>query len=314
MTDAPVAPWHRAHWAQLTARAAEGRLPHALLLAGPSGWGSGFFARQFARHLLGRPLASAHRWLSPGEEDDDDLRTHPDARLLVREAAREGGPRRAQLTIDQIRQLGGFLERTASLGSARVVVLEPFEALNGAAANAFLKRLEEPGPGVYLLLVCHAPGQLLPTLRSRCQSFSLPPGTAAEARAVLEATGLTGAEAERRLVLGEGAPGKALEEETTLRLSLEGAARAALHGGDPQPLLTFPPRLDAAGQRAHARAVIDVLRMHTLEALRAGVAEGVDRRLLARYDQLEGARRKLQSAANPNPQLLLEELLLPLQA
>jgi len=76
--------------------------------------------------------------------------------------------------------------------------------------------------------------------------------------------------------------------------------------------LTFPPRLDAAGQRAYARAVIDVLRIHTAQALREGLAEGVDRRLMGRYDQLENARRKLESSANPSPLLLLEELLLPL--
>jgi hypothetical protein len=119
-------------------------------------------------------------------------------------------------------------------------------------------------------------------------------------------------EAARRLVLAGGAPGKALEEDTTARLALDEPVRQALVSGDSGPLLTFPPRLDAAGQRAHARAVIDVLRVHTAEALREGLAEGVDRRLLGRYEQLESARRKLESSANPSPLLLLEELLLPL--
>jgi hypothetical protein len=33
---------------------------------------------------------------------------------------------------------------------------------------------------------------------------------------------------------------------------------------------------------------------------------------MGRYEQLESARRKLESSANPSPSLLLEELLLPL--
>ena len=54
-----------------------------------------------------------------------------------------------------------------------MVVVEPAESLNPAAANALLKVLEEPPPEVVFLLVSDAPQRLLPTIKSRCRQFPL---------------------------------------------------------------------------------------------------------------------------------------------
>ena len=64
---------------------------------------------------------------------------------------------------------------TPAEGGWRVVVVDGAEEMNPAAANALLKVLEEPPPRAVLLLVCAAPGRLLPTIRSRCRRLRLSP-------------------------------------------------------------------------------------------------------------------------------------------
>ncbi len=66
-----------------------------------------------------------------------------------------------------------FLRLTPAEGGWRVVIVDGAEWLNRNAANALLKILEEPPPRVVLLLVCAAPGRLLPTIRSRCRRLRL---------------------------------------------------------------------------------------------------------------------------------------------
>ena len=62
---------------------------------------------------------------------------------------------------------------TPAEGGWRVVVVDGAEDMNRNAANALLKMLEEPPPRAVLLLVCAAPGRLLPTIRSRCRRLRL---------------------------------------------------------------------------------------------------------------------------------------------
>ena len=64
---------------------------------------------------------------------------------------------------------------TPAEGGWRVVVVDGAEELNQTSANALLKILEEPPPRAVLLLVCAAPGRLLPTIRSRCRRLRLDP-------------------------------------------------------------------------------------------------------------------------------------------
>ncbi|MDX1581226.1 MAG: DNA polymerase III subunit delta', partial [Alphaproteobacteria bacterium] len=81
---------------------------------------------------------------------------------------------------------------------------------NRQAANALLKVLEEPPKQAVLILVSHAPGRLLPTIRSRCQRLALKPLSPEEVRTVLAEQGLaTGAGDEELLdVLAGGSPGR----------------------------------------------------------------------------------------------------------
>jgi DNA polymerase-3 subunit delta' len=188
-------PWHQREFDQLAA--ARKNLPHALLLRGPRGIGKLAFARALSQLLLcesreGEDVAcgrcSACAWFEGGG--------HPDYRQIEPESAtdaeHEEGEKKKAVTIgvDQIRALGAFVNVSAHRAGPKAVVIHPAEALNVNAANALLKSLEEPPPGVHFLLVTHRPHQLLPTIRSRCQHITLRPPDAATATAWLTGQGV----------------------------------------------------------------------------------------------------------------------------
>ena len=105
------------------------------------------------------------------------LDRHPDLHWLYPEEDKE------TISVDQVRELIDSFTLTAHRGGAKVVIIEPAEALTTAAANALLKTLEEPSGTSYLLLLSHQPGRLPATVRSRCQHLALrPPEADAVAR------------------------------------------------------------------------------------------------------------------------------------
>lgn len=78
------------------------------------------------------------------------------------------------IKIEAIRHLNQFCRRTAGEGGGRVVLLLDADTMNIAAQNAFLKTLEEPGQDLYLVLTATQPSKLLPTVRSRLQTYRVP--------------------------------------------------------------------------------------------------------------------------------------------
>ncbi|MCE3590347.1 DNA polymerase III subunit delta', partial [Escherichia coli] len=75
------------------------------------------------------------------------------------------------ITVDEIRRVTHFLNRTAHDGAWRIVIVDPADDMNRNAANALLKTLEEPPQRTLFILISHSSGRLLPTIRSRCQSI-----------------------------------------------------------------------------------------------------------------------------------------------
>ncbi len=190
-----------------------GRLHHAWLLTGPPGIGKATLAFRFARRLLaggageGLYLPEAHpvfRRVAAG--------THADLLTVEREWDPKRKKKRGEIVVADARGIPDFLHLTPAEGGWRVVVVDGAEDLNHQAANAVLKVLEEPPPRAVLLLVCAAPGRLLPTIRSRCRRLRLSPLTEAEVAGLLDRThpGLDPAERQRLAAMAEGSPGRAL--------------------------------------------------------------------------------------------------------
>ena len=184
--------WQKNDWSRL--QELRKRPPHGLLFKGSKGIGKFDLAMQFAQSLLcERPNESGFacgqcpscHWFSQG--------SHPDFRLLQSEALSLDGEESddvksvsgkkpsKQISVEQVRGLADFCSMSAHQGGRRVVVIHPAEAMNTNAANALLKNLEEPPPGLLFILVSHKPQQLLPTILSRCLSFVLPAPDAASA-------------------------------------------------------------------------------------------------------------------------------------
>lgn len=211
--------WQKSDFEQLVRRAASPQgLPHALLFKGAAGIGKRLFAKALAAGLLCEkpraPLAAcgaceACHWLAND--------SHPDYRLLQPEAAeteaedveRADKKRRKDISVAQIRSLEDFIHVSAHRAGAKIVVLQPAEAMNVNAANALLKNLEEPPAGIYFLLVADRPHLLPATLRSRCQQIALTPPSAAQAAAWLAENGAT--RPELALAQAGGAPVLAAE-------------------------------------------------------------------------------------------------------
>jgi len=208
--------------AAFAAAMASGAVHHAWLFAGPEGVGKASFARLAARRLLAE-AARPGGWPSGFDVPEDDptrrlidAGSHPDYRELVRlpkDADKPGEDLARSITIAQVRALQPMFATKPSMSARRVILIDPVDDLERpGASNALLKNLEEPPDGTIFLLISHAPGRLLPTIRSRCRLLRFDPLGEAEMRSALHAAkpDLGEAELAALVAAGEGSPGRAL--------------------------------------------------------------------------------------------------------
>lgn len=213
------------------------RLHHAWLLAGPRGVGKASFARAAA----GRVLADAAGPIAgegldvPADHPISHLltaRSHPDFRLLERLENPKTGNLARNISVDQVRGLAGMLDVTPSLSAWRAVVIDSADDLETSAANALLKMLEEPPANSIFFLVAHAPGRLLPTIRSRCRRLDFDRLDDDAMTSLLNR--LIPDENSPELVrLAAGSPGRALQCASLALAPLQAEARAMMTEGDP---------------------------------------------------------------------------------
>ncbi len=217
------------------------KLHHAWLLAGSKGVGKATFAAAAARRILAE--AAGPGFDLPGLETPPDhpivklidAGSHPDMRLLERLPRERGEGLARNITVAQIRELGEFLGLTSALSPWRVVVIDSVDDLEPSAANALLKMLEEPPANTIFFLVSHAPGRLLPTIRSRCRRLDFQSLDDGAMTSILEAhaPSLGPSERDRIIAMAEGSAGRALAFAELDLAKLETSALTILRQGDP---------------------------------------------------------------------------------
>ncbi len=154
----------------IRSRVGEGGLPHAFLFCGPTGVGRRTLAVRFMQALnCSAPPAEGDPCLACSACKALEEAKHPD--LSIIQASQEGGV----LRIEQIREMLSTLSLSPYAASFRMVLLLRFEEANQNAANALLKSLEEPPPHVLFFLTASREEDVLPTIASRCQTFTLKP-------------------------------------------------------------------------------------------------------------------------------------------
>lgn len=210
-------PWLAAAWPQARALAKS----HALLLQAPAGAGHLELAGVLAQSwLCESPAADGLACGRCGSCHLVQQRSHPDLLVLVPEAWRvrlgwtadddgkpDAKPSR-DLRVEQVRQAIDWSHQTSGRGRGKALLLHPADALNGPAANALLKTLEEPAAGLRIFLTSTDAQRLLPTIRSRCQRLGWTLPTEADALAWLQARGLP--DAAPLLAAAGGSPLEAL--------------------------------------------------------------------------------------------------------
>lgn len=280
-----------------------GRLPHAWLLSGKAGIGKATLAYRVARFLLARPDGQSGLMGDMSLDREDAVfrqvaaGAHPDLQVLERGVNEKTGKPRGEIVVEEVRRRAERLRRTASGGGWRILIVDSADEMNRSAANALLKLLEEPPPRALLLLISHAPGRLLPTIRSRCCMLGLPP---------LQPEVLDG-------LLADYLPDVALEDRQLLAVLAEGSIGQALDlaaaGGLPlyRRLLGLIGRAGQGIDSEAAHALSDeMLRSKTTDSVQ--VAFGLLTWWLARMIRA-GAQQRTPPALVPEEEGLAERLL-----
>jgi DNA polymerase-3 subunit delta' len=263
-------------WSQARA---SGRLHHAWLITGSQGIGKATLAYRLARSLLAGRRPGESLYLDPADPVFRRIAAGTHAGLMTVERSLDEKTKRMrrEIVVDEVREVTQFLRRTAGEGGWRVVVVDGAEEMNPNAANALLKLLEEPPAGALLLLVCHAPGLLPATIRSRCRRLRLAPLSIADVETLLARSlpELSPQERAQMAALGEGSIGRAL--------ALAAGDGPAMAGQVARVLAAMPKGLQAlevadavARDEAGFSLFMDLLRQAIGSAVRKGARGAPD--------------------------------------
>ncbi len=223
----------------------QGAPSHAYLFHGPAGSGKRTAARAFAAALLTEGAADP-----AGAAARVEHGVHPDLTWVAPTSA-------AGLLVGDVDQavIAGAT-RTPFEARRRVFVIEAADELNDQAANRMLKTLEEPPSFAHLLLLTSRPGDVMPTIASRCQAVRFDAPSVAQIAALLTDLDVAEATADAcaRLALGDAVRARALAlgQGPQQRAESERVARTVLRGEIAErPWAALIERARSAGRAAH---------------------------------------------------------------
>lgn len=244
---------------------ASGRMHHAWLLAGPRGVGKATLAYRFARFLFTHPGPSAADTPHSLEVAPDApaaalvaARSHPDLLVVERTIDQKTERLRSLVRVEDARQASQFFSLSPAMGGWRVCIVDAADDLNSDSANSLLKVLEEPPARSVFLIVAHAPGRLLATIRSRSIRLDLKPLATEQVVDAMRALGAGEKSSPDELAaiaaLSRGSPGRAINLVGSLgaKLFLRFQEVAGKH-----PPFARGPLLDIAGQLQRRDAADD---------------------------------------------------------
>ena len=222
------------------------RLSHAYIISGPPGSAANALADLLAAAFVCSGQGDRPCGVCPGCRKAKG-NIHPD---IIRLTALEG---KRNITVEQVRRLRADAYVRPNEAQRKVFLIQDAQDMNDSAQNALLKVLEDGPDYLAFLLLVENSQQLLPTIRSRCETLSLVPQPGEDRPEPDEELRQTAAELAGLLIKGEeralveftvGLESKKWDQDTLLALLDE--VEAALHGEllrDPARVLPLMERL-----------------------------------------------------------------------
>lgn len=300
----------------------EDRVPGALLFAGAEGIGKRKTALEFAKALNCEDYFSRQNGEACGACPSClaiEKGTHPDvtivdflyqARLNLKDSADEEElekelAKQQHLSVDTIRSVTAKAQQKAALSGWKVLIIDQAQTMQGAAANALLKFIEEPPAKTVWILITSKKAAMLGTIVSRCQPLLFAPLSQAHVEQLLK---LHAPEVENPACAAQysgGSVAGALEAAQALALLEESGF------GTPQASMQVAAGLSrtAATARREAQAVLDVL-IKTLHTKWAQTDEAHRAALQSALSKFDTYKRSI--GRNVSPALVLETALMSL--
>jgi len=308
-----------------------GRVPGALLFYGPAGVGKAKTALEFAKALNCQDPQARQTGNACGvcaSCKAISQHTHPDvvfadflyqARLEVKKDFSSSGyeeelekelAKQQHINIGTIRAVTAKSQQKAVGSGWKVLIIDAAQSMQGAAANALLKFIEEPPAKTVWILITSKRTAMLRTILSRCQPLAFAPLSRENVEKILQNNQLETDNPSLCAAYSAGSVAGALKANTALTLLQE--AGLGENGCTPQgpaaAAAAISRTLTAA--RQEVQAVLDVLLMNVHAGWLQATDEASQRRFVQALKQLENYKRSL--GRNVSPALILETALMSL--